>query len=403
MSPKQINENRNYIPKLDHQSGRREGSSHRDRLRAIVHHLQTHLSSGELNSAMATPDGALSDSIRMAILDDYQNLSESLVKEFSSPKLSITVFKDTIPPSEESKLISRLHPFNVISTMRERTRFPASVVQKLPNLRLLLTTGHRNAALDLPAFKAASVIVAGTNHSSLGSATTQHIWALVLALADNIPRDDLALKTGGAWQDRLPLTTYLAGLTFGSLGLGNFGLAASKIAVQAFGMRVLAWSSSLTQEKADAQAERAGLPPGSFQVAESKAALFENADVLSVHYVLSERSRGIVGREDLARLKKSALFVNTSRGGLVEEDALFETLDEGRITGAALDVFWEEPTPEDSRWRTTKWGRENGRSEVVMTPHTAYVAASTMDEWWKQTGENLGRWLKGEEVLNRMN
>lgn len=166
-------------------------------------------------------------------------------------------------------------------------------------------------------------------------------------------------------------------------------------------MRVLAWSNSLTQEKADAQAESAGLPPGSFRVAASKAALFEGADVLSVHYVLSERSRNIVSATELALLKPSAMVVNTSRGPLIDEDALFDVLDEGKIRGAALDVFWREPLPEDSRWRTTRWGVE-GRSEVVMTPHTGFVSEETMESWWVQTSANLERWLAGEEVLNRL-
>ena len=341
------------------------------------------------------------DPIRMAILDDYHNLSAPLVSGLEFPSLSIDVFKDTLAPHNKTALIERLKPYTILCTMRERTPLPTDLIQQLPNLRLVLTTSTRNASFDLQALKSAGVTVAGTTTSTGKAATTQHTWALILALANNIPRDDVVLKKTGGWQGQLPLSTTLTGLTFASLGLGNLGAAAAKIAVQAFGMRVIAWSASLTQEKADVASEEAGQPKGTFEVVGSKAELFERADLLSVHYVLSERSRDMVGREELSKLKKSALFVNTSRGPLVDEDALFEALDKGKISGAALDVWWEEPLPQESKWRSTKWGKD-GRSQVVMAPHTGYVATATMDEWWKQTEENLVRWLKGEEVVNRM-
>ena len=291
--------------------------------------------------------------------------------------------------------------------MRERTTLPKAVLSNLPNLCLILTTGPRNAAIDLEACKEAGIIVAGTGLAPsnpkvepMRDNTAQHTWALILALANNVSRDDSTIRSGG-WQGELPLSINLAGKTFACLGLGRLGTEVAKMAVTAFGMRVLAWSSSLTQEKADAQAQSAGLPPGTFAVAPSKATLFEEADVLSVHYVLSERSRNIVSGSELALLKKSAMFINTSRGPLVDEDALYDTVSKGKIRGAALDVFWTEPLPENSRWRTTNWGLE-GKSEVVMTPHTGFVSEQTMENWWLQTTENLERWLKGENVLYRL-
>ncbi|MCJ1455618.1 hypothetical protein MMC28_005973 [Mycoblastus sanguinarius] len=361
---------------------------------------------------MASSKESTSENVRMVILDDYQNLSEPHIARFASSNFDISIYSDPRKPvpdrTDQKALIDALQPFNIISTMRERTPLPREVINNLPNLRLILTTGLHNASIDMPACKDAGVVVAGTGFPSPVSkaaraghqATTQHTWALILGLANAIPRDDLTVKTRG-WQGSLPLATSLSGKTFACLGLGRLGKETAKIAT-AFGMRVLAWSSSLSQEKADAQAQSVGLPPGTFTVAPSKAALFESADVLSIHYVLSSRSRNIVSATELALLKPSAMLINTSRGPLIDENALFDVLDKGKIRGAALDVFWMEPLPEDSRWRTTRWGRAAGRSEVVMTPHTGFVNEDTMESWWLQTAENVQRWLKGEEVANRL-
>lgn len=356
---------------------------------------------------MAAPP--LPKPIKMAILDDYQNLSAPHFAHFPASELETTTFTTTLSPTTDlAALAARLQPYTIISTMRERTPFPAALTQKLPNLRLLLTTGLRNNALDLPALAAASIPVAGTPSDASAalappkgfSKTTQHAWALILALADNTSRDDAGVKAG-AWQPARPLNTFLAGRTFAALGLGKLGVAAARIAALAFGMRVVAWSASLSQEEADRRAVEAGVPAGTFEVVGGKEELVRRADVLSLHYVLSERSRGILGREELGWLKKDALLVNTSRGGLVDEDALFEVLEAGRIRGAALDVFWEEPLPVESRWRTTRWGEE-GRSQVVMTPHSGYMFEETMEFWWKETAANVRRWLDGEELKNRL-
>lgn len=335
--------------------------------------------------------------VKLAILDDYQGIAE---KHFSSlsPAFEITVFRDTLPafnhPSTpdatKQELITRLKPFTVISSMRERTPFPSTLLKALPNLKLLLTTGNRNAGIDMAAAKELGIPVTGAVGDGTGrttsnskevkgkksrgpDSTTQHSIALILGIARGLANDDANVKNG-LWET--DLATGLSGKTFSTLGLGRLGGNVAKIMYQSFGMRILAWSSSLTQDAADEKAKALGLPVEEdgekvFRVV-GKEELFKEADVLSVHYVLSERSRGIVGKEELALLKKSALFVNTSRGPLVDEDALLKVLEKGSIRGAALDVFEIEPLPKDSKWRTTKWGFD-GRSHVLISPHMGYV------------------------------
>ncbi|KAJ9328148.1 hypothetical protein DTO027B5_1063 [Paecilomyces variotii] len=348
----------------------------------------------------------MSKPVKVAILDDYQNLApvkfESLVSSGRVELTSFTETLDTRDAKDRTVLIERLQPFEVISTMRERTVFTEDVLKALPNLKLLLTTGLRNASIDSVAAAKRGVIVAGTESRSKAGpdATTQHTWALILGLARHIARDDLAVKSG-AWQGPT-LALGLPGLTLGLLGLGKLGAATARIAVLAFNLKVIAWSSSLTQEKADETAKSLGLPVGSIRVASSKLDLFRTADIVSVHYVLSERSRGIVGKEELAALKPSALLINTSRGPLIDEAALLETLKAGRIRGAALDVFNKEPLPVDSEWRTTRWGEE-GRSEVLLSPHMGYGEADNISSWYAQTAANLEHWLDGKAVPNRLN
>jgi lactate dehydrogenase-like 2-hydroxyacid dehydrogenase len=301
-------------------------------------------------------------------------------------------------------------------------------MQKLPNLKLLLSTGGRNLSIDLEAAKKLGIHVTGApgkgirktdahahdTQYTLNShdvevslrtkrgpdSTTQHAIALILGIARNIASDDKIVKEGG-WQT--DLTTGLSGKTFGTLGLGRLGVNVAKIMYSAFGMRIIAWSSSLTQETADLKAKEAGLPvetygERTFRVV-GKEDLFKESDVVSVHYVLSDRSRGIVGAQDLALMKKSAFFVNTSRGPLVDEDALLAVLKEGNIRGAAIDVFDLEPLPKDSPWRDSKWGTE-GRSHVLLSPHMGYVERETMNNWYDEQVEIIEKWHKGEPLLN---
>jgi len=379
------------------------------RLTSIQHHIST----VTMPPIPPTP-------IKLAILDDYQNIAAPHFESLK-PTFSITVFRDTLlpynhpstPPEVKQELVDRLKPYTIISSMRERTPFPRDLLKQLPNLKLLLTTGTRNASIDLVAAKELNIHVTGalgkgrstttaTTKKRGPDSTTQHAIALILGIARGLSSDDTEVKTGG-WQTSL--ATGLPGKNFSTLGLGRLGGNVAKIMYQSFGMRILAWSTSLTQEAADEKAKALGLPvedeDGKVFKVVSKEELFKEADVFSVHYVLSDRSRGIVGKEDLALLKPSALFVNTSRGPLVDEDALLDVLEKGSIRGAAIDVFEIEPLPKESRWRSEGWGRE-GRSQVLLSPHMGYVDRETMAAWFEEQVEIVERWLKGEELLNVM-
>ncbi|KAH0847331.1 hypothetical protein AYO21_03757 [Fonsecaea monophora] len=351
--------------------------------------------------------------IKLAILDDYASIS---LPHFQSLQGQVQI--DTFPttlnariPEEHTKLVERLQPYTIISSMRERTLFPRSVLEKLPNLKLLLTTGMKNAAIDLAACKDLGITVAGTmgkpNAVQGYDATNEVTWALILGFAKDLVHGDTLVQgsnssasdpnaASGGWQTHL--TAGLAGKTLGLLGLGRLGTQCAVTGTLGFGMKVLAWSTSLTQEKADEAAQSRGLPKGSFRVAGSKKELFEQADVLSVHYVLSERSRGIVGAADLAAMKKSAFVVNTSRGPLIDEPALLAALEAGSVRGVALDVFEVEPLPKDSPWRRPNyWGRD-GRSRVLLSPHMGYVEEETMHSWYDYHCRAVESFIKGEEL-----
>ncbi|KAJ8066495.1 hypothetical protein OCU04_005554 [Sclerotinia nivalis] len=348
--------------------------------------------------------------IKLAVLDDYQGIASKHF-EMLKPTFEITTFPDTLLPYNDpstpqdvrSQLVERLKPFAIISSMRERTPFPASLLEELPNLKLLLNAGNRNKGIDMEAAKKHGISVTGTSGKSKRGpdSTTQHAVALILGIARNISSDDKVVKEGG-WQTTL--ATGLAGKTFGTLGLGKLGTSVAKIMYSAFGMKIIAWSSSLTQEAADQKARDCGFAPEDedgekvFKVV-SKEELFSTADVVSVHLVLGDRSEGIVGEKDLDLMKKSALFVNTSRGPLVQQDALLDILQKGKIRGAALDVFDLEPLPADSQWRSTKWGEE-GRSQVLLSPHMGYVEEGKMNDWYQQQAENVQRWYEGKELMD---
>jgi phosphoglycerate dehydrogenase-like enzyme len=340
--------------------------------------------------------------LKFAILDDYQGIAPAYFAHLES-QVEITSFPETLDPRDPAQhdaLIQRLIPFDVILAMRERTPFAAKTISALPNLKLLLTTGTRNLSLDLEAFTRSNVAVAGTEGRPPGvNSTVQHTWALILGFARHIARDDAAVKRG-AWQGSLGVN--LSGKTLGLLGLGKLGSQVGNIGTSAFGMKILAWSTNLTQVKADEQAQAQGLPAGTFAVAASKEEFFAQSDVVSVHSVLSDRSRGIVGAAELAKMRSSAFIVNTSRGPLIDEKALLKTLNAGHIRGAALDVFDPEPLPLDSPWRTTPWGQD-GRSEVLLSPHMGYGEEELLRGWYCETAENLERWLNGQELLRRLN
>ena len=285
----------------------------------------------------------------LAILDDYQNCALSSA-DWSAvrSKYEITVFNDTLPAQEppSEALIDRLKPFDVIVSMRERTPFPASLLTALPNLRLLCTTGYYNRAIDVKAAKEHDIIVCGTGSS--GDSTTEHTWALILGLARNIALEDRLIRSG-IWQQTIGLG--LHGKTLALLGLGNFGKRSARVG-KMFGMKVIAWSPNLTEERCQEEG---------IEFAGSKASLFLNADVLSIHMALSERTKGLVSREDLRRMKSTALLVNTSRGPLVDEEALLEVLQQKAIAGAALDVYSVEPLPNENAFTRL--------DNTLLTPH----------------------------------
>ncbi|CAG9942550.1 unnamed protein product [Clonostachys rosea f. rosea IK726] len=360
----------------------------------------------------------------LAILDDYLSTSSPHFAQIPPSKLQITTFNDTIVPRNEldqARLVERLQPFDLISTVRERTAFPGSLLRQLPNLKLLLATGTQFEMFDLASAKQLGIAVvaapglgrtdqAGPVRPNIkkGSVhpTTQHAWALILALARNVAADDALLKAGSGWQSGL--ATGLPGLTLGTVGLGRLGAAVARVAHLAWGMRVISWSENLTQEKADQMAVAVGLSPDAgiggtktFQ-AVSKPELFASADVVSIHYVLSNRSRGIVSAKELEQMKPSALLINTSRGPLIDHDALVDTLESGKIRGAALDVFNTEPLPTTSPWRRNNYWGLDGRSALVTTPHMGYVDKGLMNTWYAETAENVERWLRGQDVLHRL-
>ncbi|KAF2026983.1 D-isomer-specific 2-hydroxyacid dehydrogenase-like protein [Setomelanomma holmii] len=376
--------------------------------------------------------------IKLAVLDDYHNIAAQYFSQIARTKLDITIFKDTLPAYSHPKtsdanrkaLVERLKPFSVLSTMRERTPFPSELLRQLPNLRIILATGGKFESWDMDTIKELGIKVFAapgkgrTNGKGTGSSprvlpikkggghpTTQHVWALILALARNVAADDAVVKGKGVasgWQTELAIG--LPGKTLGLVGLGRIGSHVARVGVLAFGMKVVCWSANLTQEKADQLAEEAGLPISGAGMAEenektfkvvSKEELFRTADVISVHYVLSERSKGMVGAQELEWMKPSGLLVNTSRGPLVDEAALLGTLRNGRIRGAALDVFDIEPLPADSPWRDEDWDVE-GRSRVLLTPHMGYVEEGTMQTWYEETAENVERLVNGEELLHRI-
>lgn len=310
--------------------------------------------------------------LRVAILDDYLNVTPTLADWARLPRhVSVTFFTDHV---RGDALVDRLQPFAIVVATRERTAFPRTVIERLPALRLLVTTGHRNAAIDLAACRERGIVVCGTD--GVVSATVELTWALILAVARHIVAEDRALR-GGAWGTALGVG--LEGKTLGILGLGRIGSRVARIGA-AFGMRTIAWSEHLTAERASAA--------GCLLVTRSE--LFEQADVLTLHLVLSERTLGIVGRGELAAMKPTALLVNTARAALVDQEALLDALARRAIAGAGLDVHPEEPLPPDAAIRQAP--------NTVLTPHLGYVTRETFDLYFPQALENIEAWLAGAPV-----
>ncbi len=310
---------------------------------------------------------------RTAILDDYQNVALALADwRRLEGRTEVTVFQDHL--AAEDALVERLRPFRIIGAMRERTAFPRRLLERLPDLRLLVTTGMANASIDLEAAKDLGITVCGTG--SAGQATPELTWALILALVRNLPAEVEAVRNG-RWQ--ISLGGDLHGRTLGILGLGRIGQAVARVAL-AFGMRVIAWSRNLTPETATAH--------GAALV--DKATLFREADILTIHLKLGERTQGLVGAPELALMRRHALLVNTSRGPIVRAADLVAALRSGQIGGAALDVFDEEPLPADDPLRSLP--------NVILTPHIGYVTRATYETFFRDMVEDIDRWLEGRPV-----
>jgi phosphoglycerate dehydrogenase-like enzyme len=311
--------------------------------------------------------------MNVAVLDDYQRVAKDFANWDSlGESVSVQFFHDHV--ASEDELARRLEPFEILAIMRERTPFPRSLIERLPKLKLLVTTGKRNASIDLAACKARGITVCGTAGSE--GSTIELAWGLILAVVRGIPREDRALREG-RWQVAVGIE--LRGKTLGVLGLGRLGSQVALIG-RAFGMQVIAWSQNLTRERAGAA--------GAELV--RKEALFERSDVITVHLVLSDRTRAIVGRDEIARMKKTAYLINTSRGPIVDTQALIAALESGRIAGAGLDVYDREPLPPGDPLRNAP--------NTVLTPHIGYVADESYATFYRETVEDIAAYLAGAPI-----
>jgi phosphoglycerate dehydrogenase-like enzyme len=308
---------------------------------------------------------------RIAVLDDYQRVALSLA-DWSAldERATVTVFDDHL--ADPDAVVKRLQPFDIVCVMRERTPMTRAIIERLPKLRMIASTGSRNASIDLKAAEERGVQVVHTGYTS--APTIELTWALILASARHLMAENASLRRGG-WQQSVG--DDMAGRTLGVVGLGNVGGAVARIGA-AFGMKVIAWSQNLTTERA-AEA-------GATLV--SKDELFQEADVVSIHLVLSGRTRGLVGAAELALMKPTARLINTSRGPIVVEADLVAALKDKKIAGAAIDVFDQEPLPLDHPFRSLP--------NLLATPHIGYVSRGLYERFYQDTVANIARWLDGQ-------
>src|SRR3954452_9919732 len=310
---------------------------------------------------------------RIAVLDDYQYVAAAYADWSRLPEpVEAVEFADHVDDHET--LVRRLQPFDVVVAMRERTPFPRSLLERLPNLKLLVTTGGANKSIDVAAANERGLTVCGTGAHAPG--TAELTWALILAVARHLPQEDASVRAGG-WQQTIGLD--LAGGTLGVIGLGRLGERVARIG-QAFGMDVVAWSQNLTDERAAEVGVRRV----------DKDELLASADVVTIHLQLSERTRGLIGREELSRMKPTAILVNTSRGPIVDEHALVEALRGGAIHGAGLDVYDTEPLPKHHPLREMR--------RAVLTPHLGYVTEKTYEVFYRDAVDDVAAWLAGEPI-----
>ena len=306
--------------------------------------------------------------MKIAILDDYQNVALEMADWSAlSKRADITVFSDHV--SDPSALVRRLLPFDVVCAMRERTPLPREVLQSLPRLRLIASTGPRNASIDMVAAGELGITVTHTGYSS--SPTIELTWALILASVRGIVQENSSIRHGG-WQKSLGQD--LKGKTLGVVGLGNIGRQVARIGL-AFGMKIIAWSENMTPEIAEAA--------GAALV--SKNELFRQADIVTIHVVLSERTKGLVGAAELGLMKPTSRLINTSRGPIVDEGSLIQALWSHAIAGAAIDAFDQEPLPAEHPFRSM--------DNVLATPHIGYVAEGLYRTFYGDAVAGITAWL----------
>ena len=311
--------------------------------------------------------------VKIAVLDDYQNVALSMADwSVLEGRAAVTVFNDHVP--DPDAVVARLEPFDVVCVMRERTPLTRAIISRLPKLRLIASTAFANASIDVEAATERGIEVVHTGYSS--TPTIEMTWALILGSARNLAAENASLRAGG-WQRHVGAD--LKERTLGVLGLGRIGSEVAKIG-QAFGMKLIAWSQNLTAERA-AEA-------GATLV--SKEELFRQADILTIHLVLSHRSRGLVAAAELALMKPTSRLVNTSRGPIVVEADLMAALRDGKIAGAAIDVFDREPLASDHPFRSLP--------NVLATPHIGYVSRDLYERFYQDTVDNIQRWLAARKA-----
>ncbi len=311
--------------------------------------------------------------MKIAVVDDYQKIAREMA-DWSAIEAShdLTFFHE--PIGDRDAVVAALKDFDVLCVMRERTLFDRTTLEGLTNLKLLVTSGMRNAAIDLDYLKERGIPACGTGGST--NATPELAWGLILSLARHIPTENQRMREGG-WITTLGVD--LAGNTLGIVGLGRLGAMMAKVG-NAFGMNVIAWSQNLTDEQAaEAGAKRV-----------SKEDLFRRSDFITIHYKLSERSTGLVGAAELDLMKPTAFIVNTSRGPIIDNDALIAALTAGQIGGAGLDVYDDEPLAKDHPIRSCP--------RTVLTPHLGYVSEATYRQFYGETVEDLAAWFAGSPI-----
>jgi phosphoglycerate dehydrogenase-like enzyme len=312
---------------------------------------------------------------RCAILDDYQNVALGLA-DWSKlkPDVEVKAFTDVVQRSPE-QTIRDLQGFDIVVMMRERTRFPRQVIEGLPQLKLLITTGAYNASIDMKACQERGITVCGTG--TFGNPTTGIAFGLILELTRRIGWENARMKAGEPWQ--LTLGMDIEGKTLGVLGLGKLGARAAGVG-KAFGMKVIAWSQNLTPERC----KEVGVEYA------SKEDLLRNADFVTIHLVLGDRTRGLIGAKEFGLMKKTAYLINTSRGPIVDEKAMLAALQSKQIAGAGIDVFDVEPLPVDHPLRKL--------DNVVLTPHLGYVSRQNYERYYPDIVDNIRGWLDGKPV-----